>query len=551
MKIILTFTLLMIPGVVSSISVTGYSGGGVTITCNYDEGYTANTKYFCKSDEWPSTCSDIIKTDIKDKWVYSGRFSLHDDTRSAVLKVEIRNLSEQDSGTYYCVVDRPLIKDSYTELNLKVIRDQQQIKSVRGYSGGNVIINYKYEMQEANTLIHICNTATYKCFAEIITNRAAGWEQDGRFSVHDDRSAGLLRVFIRDLNENDSGEYKITIKVSEEYSFFSEFNLDIRDNACCVKSISLSAAAGGSVNISCKYPQSHISDVKFLCWRSGADLCAEETSVKESRRWSPEGKIQLYDDREEQLLMGRISHVTEQHSEYWCGVQSDQEHKSFITRVLIHVTETSSPPPPPPSSSSPSSSLSSTTATTTTTTTSSSASSFSSVRPSPFTGVSRSSTSLASLNTSAGSSLILPLVLVLLVLIIAGLLLLFLCKKHQSQGGDSSSQTGPRKHEVVSNTGCDYDEIKDTHKQLPTSPSDSSDIVYATAQLPTNPSVSSNCVYATVQKASGDSQCGITSAEDLNYAVVNFHKESDCPDSVSFRNDQDYSEYATVNHLTA
>ncbi|XP_067260140.1 polymeric immunoglobulin receptor-like [Chanodichthys erythropterus] len=343
MKIILTFTLLMIPGVVSSISVTGYSGGGVTITCKYDEGYTANEKYFCKSDQWPTKCSDLIKTNIKDKWVRSGRFSLHDDTRSAVLKVEIRDLREEDSGTYYCVVDIPLIKDFHTEVNLKVIRDQP-IRSVRGYSGGNVIINFKYEMQEESPLIDICNTATYQCFAVIITNRAAGWEQDRRFSVQDDRSAGLLRVFIRDLNENDSGEYQITVKVSEEYSFFSEFNLIIRDDDCCVKSISLSAAAGGSVNISCKYPQSHISDVKFLCWRSGADLCAEETSVKESRRWSPGGKIQLYDDREEQLLTGSISHVTEQDSEYWCGVQSDQGHKSFITRVLIHVTEQTSTP---------------------------------------------------------------------------------------------------------------------------------------------------------------------------------------------------------------
>ncbi|XP_048051323.1 uncharacterized protein LOC125271287 [Megalobrama amblycephala] len=194
-------------------------------------------------------------------------------------------------------------------------------------------------MKHKNHVKYFCKTGG-QCLTVMITNRAAGWEQDRRFSVHDDRSAGLLRVFIRDLNENDSGEYQITVKVSEEYSFFSEFNLIIRDDACCVKSISLSAAAGGSVNISCKYPQSHISDVKFLCWRSGADLCAEETSVKESRRWSPEGKIQLYDDREEQLLTGSISHVTEQHSEYWCGVQSDQGHKSFITRVLIHGTGT-------------------------------------------------------------------------------------------------------------------------------------------------------------------------------------------------------------------
>ncbi|XP_048051212.1 uncharacterized protein LOC125271222 isoform X2 [Megalobrama amblycephala] len=516
MKIILTFTLLMIPGVVSSISVTGYSGGGVTIKCKYDEGYTANKKYFCKG-QWTSTCSDLIKTDIKDKWVHSGRFSLHDNTRSEVLEVEIKNLSEWDSGTYHCAVDISFADDFYTEVNLEVIRDQQ-IRSVRGYSGGNVIINYKYEKKLKDPLIDICNTATYQCFAVTITSRAAEWKQDGRFSVQDDRSAGLLRVFIRDLNENDSGEYKITVKVSEEYSFFSEFNLDIRDDDCCVKSISLSAAAGGSVNISCKYPQSHISDVKFLCWRSGADLCAEETSVKESRRWSPEGKIQLYDDREEQLLTGSISHVTEQDSEYWCGVQSDQGHKSFITRVLINVTETSSSPPTSSSSSSSrtlsptsssSTSLRTSSSSRTSSTPSSSASSFSSDRSSPFTG------------------LIVPLVLVLLVLIIAGLLLLFLCS-------DSSSQTGPGKHEVVSHTGCDYDEIKDTHKQLPTNPSDSS-----------------NCVYATVEKASGDSQCRISSAEDLNYAVVNFHKRSDCPDSVSVRNNQDYSEYAAVNHLTA
>ncbi len=120
----------------------------------------------------------------------------------------------------------------------------------------------------------------------------------------------------------------------------------------------------------------------------------------------------------------------------------------------------------------------------------------------------------------------------------------------------------------VSHTGCDYEEIKDTRKQLPTNPSDSPNAVYATAQLPTNPSDSSNIVYATAQlptnlsdssntvyataqKATGDSQILITSAEDLNYTVVNFQKKADRPDSVRLRNNQDYSEYVAVNHLTA
>ncbi|XP_039502838.1 polymeric immunoglobulin receptor-like [Pimephales promelas] len=490
--------------VVSSMSVTGYSGGGVNITCEYDEKYKENTKYFCKGD-WLS-CIDRIKTDIKDKWVHNGRFSLYDDTRSAVFTVTIRNLTGEDSGTYQCAVDIPKDIDSSTEVKLK-ISTGQQIRTVRGYSGGNIIIDYNYEMIHTNNFKKVCKTSSDQCFTVINTNRSTEWKRDRRFSAHDDRSAGLLRLFIGDLNENDSGEYKIIVKVSEDYSFFSEFDLDIKTDDCCEKSISLSASAGGSVNINCKYPQSHSGDVKFLCWRSGADLCAKETSVNESRRWRDEGKIQLYDDREQQLLTGSISHVTEQDSEYWCGVQSDQGHKIFITRVLIRVTDTS----------------------------------------------------LIDL---------LVLVLVLLLLIITGLLVLFLCKKYKSQGGDSSSQTGPGNHEVVSHTAFEYEDIKDTHKQLPTNPSDyfntvyataqlptnpsdSCNTVYATAQLPTNPSDSPHCVYTTVEKATGDSQCCITSAEDLNYAVVNFHMESDSPDSVSIRKNQDYSEYAAVNHLSA
>ncbi|XP_016398979.1 polymeric immunoglobulin receptor-like [Sinocyclocheilus rhinocerous] len=340
MKIIWTFTLLMIPGVMSSISVRGYSGGGVIITCRYYEGYTDNAKYFCRGQkkitEW---CSELIKTDKKNggKWVDSGRFSLFDDTRAAVFTVTFRDLSEQDSDTYYCAVDISGIIDSYTEVNLNVVTGEQ-ISAVRGYSGGNIIINYKYEMNHENHEKYFCVTGSYQCITLINTDRAAEWKHVGRFSVHDDRSARLLRVFIRELNVDDSGEHKIIVKVSEDYSLFSEFKLDVKK----------------------------------------------------------------------------------------------------------------------------------------------------------------------------------------------GELLSF-----------------------VSHTGCDYEEIKDSHKQLPTNPSDSPNAVYATAQLPTNPSVSANCVYSTVQEATGDSQIFITCAEDLNYAVVNFHKKADCPDRVSLRNNQDCSEYAAVNHLTA
>ncbi|KAF4118172.1 adhesion G protein-coupled receptor E3-like [Onychostoma macrolepis] len=119
MKIIWTFTLLMIPGVLSSISVRGYSGERVNITCRYDRQYTAHAKYFCRG-QW-SVCTDLIKTNTKNKWVDSGRFSLYDDTRAAAFTVTIRDLSKLDSGTYYCAVDIHISGDSYTEVNLNIL----------------------------------------------------------------------------------------------------------------------------------------------------------------------------------------------------------------------------------------------------------------------------------------------------------------------------------------------------------------------------------------------------------------------------------------------
>ncbi|RXN33112.1 polymeric immunoglobulin receptor-like protein [Labeo rohita] len=479
-------------GVVSSISVTGYSGGGVIITCRYDRKYTAKAKYFCRGQKpnilQPKRCSDLIKTEVKEKWVDKGRFSLYDNTSAAVFTVTIRDLSEQDSGTYQCGVDISGQIDSYTEVNLTVIsgssliivvsvvlillilgivpcivtfckKHQARVKgimtsnkvaqnsghkdnitctydstdkakekyvckvqwskctvkeisgifslhnntrtavfnvslkvlgnqnpekcavdyievdffvnsgssliiglsvavvliiiglvsftviyrikhkthgvvssiSVTGYSGGGVVITCRYYEGYTGNAKCFCKGQWSECTDQIRTNTKNKWVDNGRFSLYDDTRAAVFTVTIRDLSERDSDTYYCGTERTG-YDLYTEVNLKVSTADCCVKSISLSAAAGGSVNISCKYPQSHSADVKFVCRRSGSDLCAEETSVKENRRWSAEGQIQLYDDREQQLLTGTISHVTQQHSaEYWCGVQSDQGHKSFIT----------------------------------------------------------------------------------------------------------------------------------------------------------------------------------------------------------------------------
>jgi len=80
--------------------------------------YKTDAKRFCKGEQ--SECSDLISTNETDKWVNSGRFSLYDNTNLSVLKVTIKDLTEDDSGKYNCGVDKSGKIDSYTEVNLKI-----------------------------------------------------------------------------------------------------------------------------------------------------------------------------------------------------------------------------------------------------------------------------------------------------------------------------------------------------------------------------------------------------------------------------------------------
>lgn len=118
MKILFIFTLCLISDGGAANEVTGYSGGEVLFKCKYRTLYTQNTKYFCKKTR--TSCSDQIKTDVKNQWVNSGRFSLFDDTQSAEFRVMIRELAVHDTGRYYCGVELHWAADIYTPVVLNV-----------------------------------------------------------------------------------------------------------------------------------------------------------------------------------------------------------------------------------------------------------------------------------------------------------------------------------------------------------------------------------------------------------------------------------------------
>ncbi|XP_058258695.1 polymeric immunoglobulin receptor-like isoform X2 [Hemibagrus wyckioides] len=558
MKILLIFTLCLISDGGASNEVTGYSGGGVLIKCKYDTENKDNQKYFCKGS-WP-VCSDQIKTEGKNQWVNSGRFSLFDDTKSAELWVMMRDLTIQDSGTYQCVVDKSMWKDIYTPVELKVKKGS--LVSRPAYAGGGINIKCRYEDEYKDKPKSFCKIGTNQlCLNRVTTKRNSKLPRDDRFSIHNNRSAGYFSVFIRELITEDTGSYGCGVVVSDKLEIYTVVKLNVREDLSYEKSIRKTVHAGGDLTVHFKYPESLRSNPKFLCKRNQNAACSHKASVTGSRKNVTMGKFSLYDDRAKQTFSVSIRDVTEQDSgEYWCGAEaawtSDHGYRVYFTRINLTVTDPHVPvSPTKPSQLSSSSSPSS------------------------------SSSSPILLFTGFPASTVITVSVILLLLLIGIIILLVALQKRQTLLGSASTPGRRSVKDTGNNQGvpldaCEYEEIKDTRRlsasdagtftvhstaELPTIPSDHH-TVYANSDLPTSPCDSA--LYLTAQLPTIPSDQDIysnaqlptrlsagESAEDLNYTTVSFHTKStssnDAAPKIIFKKAEVSCEYDSISHVTS
>ncbi|XP_034149964.1 polymeric immunoglobulin receptor-like [Esox lucius] len=103
-------------------TITNNLGGEATIICNYPENQEYSHVYLCKEDNHSKIYCEIISADSTS--AKSGRFSLT-DRREKRYTVTISNLTEDDTGTYWCGVENKKTGEHYislfTEVHLSVI----------------------------------------------------------------------------------------------------------------------------------------------------------------------------------------------------------------------------------------------------------------------------------------------------------------------------------------------------------------------------------------------------------------------------------------------
>ncbi|KAK3575412.1 hypothetical protein QTP86_026248, partial [Hemibagrus guttatus] len=217
----------------ASKEVTGYSGGGVLIKCEYDTEYTENIKYFCKGS-WPD-CSYKIKTEAKNKWENSGNFAMFDDTRSEEFWVMIRELTVQDSGTYQCGVDLPSVMDIYTPVELNVEKDPSFEKSIGKTVtvGEDLTVSCKYPEFLAHAPKFLCKRPKLAaCLYKTTVSESKRYVKDGKVTLYDDRERQIFTVSFRNVIEQDSEEYwcgaEVNWKANHGYKvYFTRIDLEV------------------------------------------------------------------------------------------------------------------------------------------------------------------------------------------------------------------------------------------------------------------------------------------------------------------------------------
>ncbi|XP_074503563.1 polymeric immunoglobulin receptor-like [Sebastes fasciatus] len=300
-------------------------GQNFTYWCDYSKEQPDNQiKFICKGED-PSICEPLVTTKQN-----TGRFSMKDNKEMKNITITVRDVTSEDTGTYWCGAKTSSTTRSNPFFHRFVMTvGCQAYSEVKGCRDGWVEFTCKYP--EPNETYK--NITVGLPWGPIRSNKTDVWENKGRFSLYHDTKNKKLNVNIRRLQHNDSGKYQCmfqgskreTVKLQLEDGCQAhsevkgctdgEENINKTKKNECQEPFIQTVYRTANTTISCGYKGN--SEVKFFC-RDNGSICENIVSTRSSLRSN--GTFTLTESNSSFTMS--ISNVSSQHAGvYWCGVE--------------------------------------------------------------------------------------------------------------------------------------------------------------------------------------------------------------------------------------
>ncbi|XP_035763645.1 polymeric immunoglobulin receptor-like [Neolamprologus brichardi] len=178
--------------------VQSYEGFSESFSCSYESQYQNSLKYICRGNR-PSTCLQqaLITSDTKQ----NGRFRLDDDKVSGTFTVNISSLTQNDSGSYLCGVQRNSDVDVFSAVELEV-EEWCCVKSttINGIAGYPLTLQCPYPPQYRHNSKFLCKgDHRNNCTKMAVSQR--------RFTLQDNATSSSFMMKITELEADDAGTY--------------------------------------------------------------------------------------------------------------------------------------------------------------------------------------------------------------------------------------------------------------------------------------------------------------------------------------------------------
>ncbi|XP_058625417.1 polymeric immunoglobulin receptor-like [Onychostoma macrolepis] len=207
-----------------------------------------------------------------------------------------------------------------------LISDAVRCFSVTGYSGGSVLVD-SGKLWFSDSVKHMAKLSEWKTI--INYKKHYKWINEGRFTLFLNNEGNLM-IFIKDLNQQDVGTYRIGVL----HGWRISLTLNVEEDSCCKVSKRVMVNVGETATFSCEYSQNHINDPKII-FKEGKDSI--ETTYSTSNK---KERFSASDDKHKNIFSLNISAVTpDDGGVYLCGVWINRDIYSYsvINTVYLHI----------------------------------------------------------------------------------------------------------------------------------------------------------------------------------------------------------------------